>query len=880
MKKINKLLKSEIKNPFGDKVCYIACFFISLFIICLIFIIKKVVPFGNNTLLDSDFYYQYSVMLAEIRDRILSNSDKIYSFRSGLGLPLYRNFINYISSPINIISIFFPRDRFMMSFSFIIGLKVVLSSCFMLWYLNSRKEKNSFSNIPFAILYAFSGYFSNYFINIMWTDSMMLLPLIAIGIDNIVKNKKWIMYCVVLTITIFANYYTGYMICVFACLYFIYSFIINTEFKFNKKYIIETISRLMKVGIIFTLSSIFAALLCITPIMLIKTSISTLDASNGEKEFQTEFRFDINARDIVFSHFNGAHRTLYYSDDISVPSISVGVLSIFFVIAFLINKKISAKEKIMSIFLLAFYFAAFFVPRIDFVLHAFHEPNDFPYRYAFIYSFIFIMISARSLDKLKQLNYSTVLIIFSLLMGLFIWYGRQMNNEEDAVLNNTVLIYNIAFLAIYTAIIVFGKYFNMNKIVELLLIMCVCIEIILMYNDKWEIDQDITDFINDYNELKPVVENINKNDDEKFFRMDKLNYLSLNDGSWNRYNGVTIFSSMAYDKLSEFQYAFGIPGNGSYSYIYNDTSPLYNLLFDVKYVLDDFQIKNDDYSFYYEEKEIESKIVNKFKYTAGIGFAVDYDARNIDFHGKNPFIMQNNIVKMASDVENDIFIPTKVEVKEIHSDEKRTICEYTIDSTNDVVYFYPESYDIDFIKIGGKIYVDDYSDTLYENYSFIFPNIKYEEDHSYDDRGIIKIGTGGLKTSIFIAYRTKDYSGDALFYTFDKDVFQKFYKEVKDEELRITDFKESKIDATIKLNKDALVYTSVPYDEGWSIYVDGNEVDTYSIAESLLCFYADEGEHEVRMEYKIPYIQVLILANVCAIILFLFICYRKNKNVK
>ena len=884
MKSIRELIKSEMKKIFGDKICYVACFFISLFIIGIIYFLKEVLPFGKNTLLDSDFYYQYSVMLAEVRDRIFSHSNLAYSFRSGLGMPLYRNFINYLSSPINIISLFFPRERFMMSFSFIIGLKAVLASCFMLWFLNHRKGKNCVSYIPFALLYAFSGYFSNYYINIMWLDSMMLIPLIAIGIDNIISKKKWMMYCIVLAICIFSNYYTGYMICIFACLYFIYSFIIHTNFgKIDKKTIREVVLKLLKTGVIFTLASLMAVLLCITPLMLIKNSMSTLAASDEPKEFQTEFYFELNTKDILFSHFNGAFKTLFYSDKISVPGMSVGVLSVFLTIIFLFNRKISLKEKIASIIFVTIYLTAFFKPQLDYIFHAFHAPNDFPYRYAFIYSFIFITISARSFDEIKNAHYPSALIAFGMLIGAFIWYGMQLEDVEEVVINRKILIYNVIFLTLYSAIVIIGMYYNMNKIITFWLIVCVSTEIVLMYNNKWNIDQDEVYFINDYKDSGANVEWLSNNDNEKFYRTEKINYLSLNDGCWNEYNGVTLFSSMAYNKLSEFQYALGIPGNGEYSYIYNDTSPLYNLLFDVKYVIGSFDFENDDYSLYYEKVNEEGGAINKFKYTSGIGYAVDYKMINVNVEDTNPFALQNDIVKKASRIEDDIFVPTAVETKEIHSDSDRIIYEYKIKSTENTVYFHSNSYDIDFIKIGEKIYVGNYSNTLYEDYDFLFPNISYDQDVDFSDHGIIKVNTQGQEPSIYIAYNAESDYEEPSFYTFNNSVFIDFYNEINDERLEIVDFKENCIDAKILLKEDALVYTSIPFDEGWNVYIDEEKVDTYSIADSMLCFYSDKGEHKIKIEYKIPYIGVIMSINICAIISLIgyyFVSKRKGKIKK
>ena len=556
------------------------------------------------------------------------------------------------------------------------------------------------------------------------------------------------------------------------------------------------------------------------------------------------------------------------------------MLPVFLIFAFITNKEISLKEKVLNIILMSFFLAALFIPQVDSILHGFHAPNDFPYRYAFMYSFILVMISAKSFDRLKGVSYLDVFIIFCALIGAFLWYGAQTNADEEVVLSTDILIYNAIFLTIYTSVIVVAKNYNINKIVIFILIACTSVEIVTVYNDTLNIDQKESIFTADYNNFKPVIEWIEENDKEKFYRMEKLKYLSLNDGCWNRYNGVTIFSSMAYSGVSRFQQCIGLPGNGTYSYIYTDTSPLYNLLFDVKYVLNEFETNNSEYYQYYDNIKVNSKVINKFRYTAGIGFAVNKELMNLELKENNPFAFQNEIVKKSSDVDNDLFIPAEVTSKEIHKDENRTIIEYKIGETADFIYFYPNSYDIDFIKIGEKIYVENLSNTLYSSYGFLFPNIENENAIGNEDHGVKKIHTGGIQTSIYIAYTLDDFTNEPEFYTLNNDVFLDYYNQISDEKLEVVNFKEDCIDATINLKDNSLVYTSIPYDKGWNVYVDGIKVEKDSFANAFLCFDVDEGKHDVRIKYKLRHRNGLLITNTFFVILFVALCIADKKHRK
>ncbi len=93
--------------------------------------------------------------------------------------------------------------------------------------------------------------------------------------------------------------------------------------------------------------------------------------------------------------------------------------------------------------------------------------------------------------------------------------------------------------------------------------------------------------------------------------------MTLNDGDWYDYNGVNTFSSMAYESMAKFQNNLGIPGNGINSYYYQQTTPIYDLLFNVKYLIGE----SNDYS-RYEKTNEEYTNLTTFKYTNGLIFGV------------------------------------------------------------------------------------------------------------------------------------------------------------------------------------------------------------------------------------------------------------------
>ena len=63
-------------------------------------------------------------------------------------------------------------------------------------------------------------------------------------------------------------------------------------------------------------------------------------------------------------------------------------------------------------------------------------------------------------------------------------------------------------------------------------------------------------------------------------------------------------------------------------------------------------------------------------------------------------------------------------------------------------------------------------------------------------------------------------------------------------------FDDTHINGTIDIEYgDTTVFTSIPYDEGWTVKVDGERVELEKSLDSLLCFTVSEGEHTIEMSY-------------------------------
>ena len=164
------------------------------------------------------------------------------------------------------------------------------------------------------------------------------------------------------------------------------------------------------------------------------------------------------------------------------------------------------------------------------------------------------------------------------------------------------------------------------------------------------------------------------------------------------------------------------------------------------------------------------------------------------------------------------------------------------------MYFYSGDYSVDFVLVGETLY---YKNDNYLNYTSYSDELTYYYIDDYSENRVINIHSGEDKIVFYVGYNTY-YSQGFDVYNIDNVLFNEAYNILNKKRLDITNFEEDFIEGNITLEVDDVVYTSIPYDKGWKVYVDGEKVETFALANSLLCFDAPAGTHKITFKYVIP----------------------------
>lgn len=835
-------------------------FLLGFIIVCAIYKLQDVAPFGRNSLLTVDFFHQYGPMLAEFFDRIHQGENILYSFNTGLGLPIFRNFFNYLSSPLNVIMFLFKRKYLIMSYSIIIGLKAILSAITMNYYLTKKHNTKNLVFIGLSLLYAFSAYFTAYYWNIMWLDGLIMLPLITLGIENIVNKNNGLLYTISLIIMLFTNYFIGYMICIFACIYFIAYLIIKSDFKKIKK-ILKIIGK-------FTICSLISGLLLSWELIPMFEALTSTNATTGTMPFDQYYAFNI--LEFIKNHLTGVTSTVFASDISNCPNISCGILSVSLLIAFIFDNKVNIKRKIIYLSLLIILFLSFYLAPLDYIWHAFHVPNDLPYRYSFIYSFILIIISSYTIKNIKNVKIYKMIIsyIVALLLIAFVFITKYEN------ISNEMLLINIFLITTYFLIfILYRVYPKLKQLALVLFIIVISLECIISVNHNWDILQYIDEFYSTYQPINSSTKNIKKSEDELFYRTEKNYILTLNDGAWYDYYGMSTFSSMAYQDIAKLNNNLGMPGNNINSYYYKQNTPIYDLMFNMKYIIGN----NYDNTRYKIKVNSNDSKTYEFKYNIGLMYGVNNSIKKWKYNYINPFEYQNDFIENTTNIENTLYRLTLKEHEIIFNNKNETIVKYTYINSKDNLYFYTNNSLVNYILIGDTLY---YKNDIDINNIAAKLNTEISNYETYDEEYVINyINTIDEDINIYVGFST--YLNEEIdTYTINQDKFIKAYNILNTNKVNITKFNENIIEANINLKENKTIYTSIPYDKGWKVFVNDKEIKTYPINETLLGFDLKKGNNKIKLKYIPNNLNIgLSISLITLTFIFIYIIIKKKTNL-
>ena len=855
--------------------------------IAVIYVIFSVFPFGSITVMRMDLYHQYGPLFAELYDRIVEHKSLLYSWNTGGGSSFLGNYLNYLSSPLSFLIFLFDKEDISYAITFIVAFKCILSATSFSYYLKKSFNKDNYFLSVFGILYAFSAYFLAYYWNVMWLDAMIMLPLIALGIEKIFKTGDIKLYTASLVILFFANYYMGYMCCIFAVLYFFVCFIntysndgkLNENAVYKKKYSTKALMNNVFInrGVKFAFASIIAALICAITLVPVFMILKNSSATSGT--FPQTFKSYFDLLDLITSHFALLETTIRSSGDNVLPNIYTGILTFILLPLFLVNNKIKLKEKATYVVLIIFFVFCFNNNCAEYIWHAFHFPNDLPYRYSYMYSFIIAVMGYKTILNFKGIKVKDIAYTGLAIISFVIICQKFLTNK----MTNSTIYATIIFVALWCGFLFLLKNKNaQKKTVSFVLVTFILCETIISSIVGLPLNQDNKNYKENYKTYTDAINYID-NKDSGFYRTE-LCYLNTRmDPAYYGYNGISVFSSMAYESYSQLQSSLGMQSNKVNSYTYNTQTPVYNMMFNIKYLIQtDVSLapSSNLYKKIYTTSDKKSNVYES-KYNLPIAYCVNSKIDDWVTDEGNPFEIQSDFVKLATGYSN-LFKPVEynsTDFDAVSGDDVTENGTYWLEKSDSSSNYGTETVSLS-PTIDGNLYLYVKSSDL----KTITVNSEKVSDitQSMEDAYILDLGYHNKGDEVLVSLdaskmESESTSFDFYCYTADDTVVKYMYNSLAGNSLNVESYSDTTIKGTVNAKENCYLYSSIPYDDGWSVYVDGKKAETFEIGGTLLAIELTPGQHKIEYKYfPVGFLYGIIISAVTVFGLCVFYIYNKS----
>lgn len=842
-------------NKKNITITVLSAFFLSVISFLVFLALYGVLGYGNRTILRGDLYAQYVDFIHLFLRVLKGKEDFWYTFSQYYGSPTILTYAYYAFSPFNLL--YLPELISIPAMTIvIITLKIGLcGSAFSLFAKRVLKCSN-LAAVFFAICYAMNCFNITLHFNIIWLESAYLFPILILLVFRLVETGRWLALVPVWIFIFLSNFYMAFI----SGIYIAAAFIAFIILRFNRNNL--TVAAVAKLFIQFTASVIIAAGCCAAILLpCAKFLISHMAADNiAFSELPTSFF------DVINSMLLGVMPDI----DNRIPFLYCGLPVVILVIHYFIQKDITAKERIVSgIMLLFCALSVVFLP-LFILTHAFDYPNFYFFRNSGIICFLLCTLACRcfSVSKgcLKSYSLWGSIAILICFYSFMIRFWPLYSNYSDITNSASEMALNIFYLCIWGILFMPNSKKKLwgNKTKKLLIAICF---IVLMseltingYLGQKHADYEPfseNDYTNWYQAQTNVINSIPE-DDDQLYRISMYGDNNYNSSALFGYAGYNTFSSSDQYPLRNALYSLGISVSNR-SITENGYTDLTYMLFDKGYTGNINRVSERD--------DERISVLEAFPWRLSIAYMVSNDIKNYT-PTDDPFENQELLVKAMSGKDYHFFnrlnlddLKTSSFNAKIFDIGDHIIFKKATDhSTNAGIYF----------SVAQNNLQPFYA-CFRQNAPSALASAPYQlgSDKIYAENLTLSSGNiieGGRISNNFPAntdniaiYFNADsldsYACNKMYFTrFDATSLESLHNDLLPGVLTLTEWTSSHLKGYVTVSKEyPILFTSIPWDQGWESKVDGKAVTCEPVLENaFISIPLTPGKHEIELKYHAP----------------------------
>ncbi|WP_308556846.1 YfhO family protein [uncultured Lactobacillus sp.] len=862
---MNKYFKTLKLNFNTERLLYIISFILPGLIFLSYFFYTK------NGVLTVDLGQQYVDFLAYFRSNLFTHPLRlIYSFANGLGGSMLATDAYYLSSPFNLL-LFLAPQKFLPQMVLVIIAAKIATAGLTSYYYWRQKINHNFYALAASTAYALSGYtIANHF-NLMWLDSVLLLPLLIDAIDRLLVNKK--NHLVLITFLLwFTNFYTAYMALAFGLLY-----LLSQLFFHNKKSWWPLFWEYLKKSIFGSFLDAFM-LLPVASEMLQGKATSSADWSLG---------FQFTPYNELAKLADGAYN--FHEMQEGMPNIYIALPFLIIAIFYFLSRKIDWQHKLANGLLLIFLIFSLFWTPLVLIWHLGQFPVWYPGRFSFVLIFFALNLAIIALNQREKIRFWQIGILILLSIGLITFI--TLNAKSFAFLNQNAQTATATFLAL--GILFIGFIYNKSNFAAPFFCLIIELEVIInlvlsLNNLAYQNNVDYQNFVQNTKQVTQYTQN----HDDNLYRTEKTFYRSDDDPFSANYYGLSTFNSISNQNVLNLLNNLGFVNNSN-SYTNFGGTPISDDLFGIRYYIlpnEDItplkakkQMKYDnrnnriDVSDYDINKRFKQLILMKNNYALPLLFLTPKSTEKIKFDSNNITGNQNKFFTAATGIKEKLFFnviwpdPEKINVSSWDGGWMQYTKKNKAKEARVIFNFKPNTDDSYYLELPGDI--DDNSIDLTVNGNRINTSVRDQNARLINlgsrQRGqrihiVFTLKGNELNLNAANLWRLNTKKLEQTMLTFKQK--QPHFKQTSALVLRSNSFTTKK---AVTMN------STIPNNFNWLVLDNGHVVHKNKtlFMNAFLNFKLDKGTHKITLIY-VPW---LFLFGIIISLLTLFIYSRIRK---
>ena len=815
--------------------------FLAPVIIALIGYIQiKVWPFGDGTVLIIDSIHQYLPFYTEFHEKLRTGQSLFYDFSAGMGYNFWSTYAYYLASPLNFLIALVPKANVCDFMDYLIIFKIGLCGGTFSWYLSRRNKEAKFLPVVFAAMFAMSNFTLGYYFNLMWLDSIAMLPLIMYGIEKIAKGGRGILYGASLFLGLWCNYYIGFMLCIFSVLYYLAVTVICQW---------TGMRALIRKSIKYAWYSLLAGGMSAMVLLPAFMGLTSSEAVENNK-FPSVIKFYTDFVDMLSAQFVSMHPINISSTQVGLNTYC-GVAVMILVLLYLLDTRIKLRERLTHLALAAILMLSFAMNILNYIWHGFHQQNGLPNRFAFIYICVILIMSYDALTHIQGIELWKIIVsgIIPIVSSIYIIQTRS----GDWDYNGKWIYLTPVLLAVYLLLMLAGRIANLSNAV------CgIMVGVLLLgeaaghgvYGYIYDENVPRKTYLNDQASYQTLMAPYLS--DDEFYRSEidaqRMRNVSMFAGA----DSIIMFNSTMLASVTHFCDKIGMEARTNKNG-YNGVTTLMNAVLGEKYVLS----SNGKGDTLYQFEKIDSDehlTLYGWDNNLSIGFMVNPEIRYWDIdEGNTPVDVQNSFVKLATGLDSIFTLDRTVDAKSGEKNEVKV-------PEGKQVYLYVPNHVKSF-----QVNTPEYSKT-FTTYT----------DHLYPMNSL-----GDSDIGSFTATSESGTGQTVYVYTCPDDKTQEVIDTLARNQLENVKVSGNTLEGSVHADEAGILLLTIPNEDGWQITADGEKVSALTIGGALTGIELSAGDHEIKMKY-IPkgFYQGMLLTLISMLLFAASILYEKREAEK